>query len=702
MGMRRHDRWLQRTTLPLLALALALCGWVQPSQAQTSVTTSAGDPPDRVARVSYVAGETGLLPDGDTRWRDVDINRPLTTGDRLSTGTDARLELEFGDATLRMAGDTAFGFLELGDWQTRGSLNRGTVQLNVRTVPDGESYEIDTPQVAMVVDRSARVRVDVGDGDATAITVREGTVVVHGEAGARRIVRAGEQYRFDDALLSDAVAVTTNNEDAFYRWCRSRDALYADTGNGHHVAEGTVGYRDLDRYGRWQSVAGYDQVWFPNDVDAGWAPYRNGHWAWIAPWGWTWISSAPWGFAPFHYGRWQTFGGRWGWIPGTSGVRAVYAPALVAFVGGGNWQVSISVGGAPVGWYPLAPGMVYNPWYDASRRYYWHVNRGARHRRHHHDWKHRVNAAYNVWRKPERLRQVHYLGSKRPHGVTVVSHEVLAEGRSVRKARRSVDDHSIRHAPVRLHGLKVRPQAGSHRVLRDAVVHRLPVKGFDRTVVAARHRVPKMSRAAQRATYTPWRSPVRVLDHDRHPGGSRYRISHPEALQPTHVAGRAPMHRRVVPTSATSRLRHLGRRSLHRADTAGTHLPAVPRLNAAGGTHHAEPTLPRIHHVRSAPTPSVPVTRRPDLFRPHPMQAVHRATLGRTARERRHVSQPHAPPARVLRRNTPRARPVRMHRAPKAMSRPATPHVRHRSHSRAQPVKPHPYRMHKRKSKKKH
>ena len=23
-----------------------------------------------------------------------------------------------------------------------------------------------------------------------------------------------------------------------------------------------------------------------------------------APWGWTWVDDAPWGFAPFHYGRW--------------------------------------------------------------------------------------------------------------------------------------------------------------------------------------------------------------------------------------------------------------------------------------------------------------------------------------------------------------------------------------------------------------
>ncbi len=73
------------------------------------------------------------------------------------------------------------------------------------------------------------------------------------------------------------------------------------------------------------------------EVPAGWAPYRNGHWAWIDPWGWTWVDDAPWGFAPFHYGRWTVVDDRWGWVPGPVRQRAVYAPALVAFIGGAEF-----------------------------------------------------------------------------------------------------------------------------------------------------------------------------------------------------------------------------------------------------------------------------------------------------------------------------------------------------------------------------
>ena len=116
----------------------------------------------------------------------------------------------------------------------------------------------------------------------------------------------------------------------------------------------------------------YGYAWYPR-VAAGWAPYRNGHWAWIDPWGWTWVDDAPWGFAPFHYGRWAFLRGGWGWIPSRDRTRHVYAPALVAFVGGNG--LSRSVGPGPeVGWLPLGPGEVYAPAYHVSPTYFSQVN----------------------------------------------------------------------------------------------------------------------------------------------------------------------------------------------------------------------------------------------------------------------------------------------------------------------------------------
>jgi hypothetical protein len=144
--------------------------------------------------------------------------------------------------------------------------------------------------------------------------------------------------------------------------------------SSRYVSPEMTGAEDLDRYGRWEAHPEYGALWFPLQVSVGWAPYRQGHWAWVRPWGWTWVDEAPWGFAPFHYGRWVNWGGRWGWAPGDRVLRPVYAPALVAWVGGGNFGVSIQIGGPPIGWVPLAPRDWYVPHYRHTPVYVERVN----------------------------------------------------------------------------------------------------------------------------------------------------------------------------------------------------------------------------------------------------------------------------------------------------------------------------------------
>ena len=79
-------------------------------------------------------------------------------------------------------------------------------------------------------------------------------------------------------------------------------------------------------------------------VAAGWAPNLFGHWVWIAPWGWTWIGDEPWGFAPFHYGRWAFVGGYWGWLPPTRCASSL-CTGTCWFVGGSGFGVTVGFGG---------------------------------------------------------------------------------------------------------------------------------------------------------------------------------------------------------------------------------------------------------------------------------------------------------------------------------------------------------------------
>ena len=130
--------------------------------------------------------------------------------------------------------------------------------------------------------------------------------------------------------------------DDFERWFLRRAERFGSTNSRYMDRRLSYWSDDLDSYGSWSVQPEYGNVWFPRTVAAGWVPYRDGHWAWIDPWGWTWVDDAPWGFAPFHYGRWAYFDRGWGWVPGPRTVRPVYAPALVAFVGGSGFSVAVS------------------------------------------------------------------------------------------------------------------------------------------------------------------------------------------------------------------------------------------------------------------------------------------------------------------------------------------------------------------------
>ena len=63
------------------------------------------------------------------------------------------------------------------------------------------------------------------------------------------------------------------------------------------------------------------------------------------------MDDAPWGFAPFHYGRWLWWGNRWHWAPGPKVARPVYAPALVGWMGGPQFGVAVGSRAVPaMGW----------------------------------------------------------------------------------------------------------------------------------------------------------------------------------------------------------------------------------------------------------------------------------------------------------------------------------------------------------------
>ena len=103
-----------------------------------------------------------------------------------------------------------------------------------------------------------------------------------------------------------------------------------------------VFYDELSPYGSWIETPDYGYAWVPN-VQGEFAPYStNGDWVYTDA-GWTWVSKYPWGWAPFHYGRWYD-SPRHGymWIPDTE-----WSPGWV------TWRDSDDY----YGWAPMGPGV---------------------------------------------------------------------------------------------------------------------------------------------------------------------------------------------------------------------------------------------------------------------------------------------------------------------------------------------------------
>jgi hypothetical protein len=343
---------------------LAFSGW------------ASADPPSRVARLGYTSGAVSFSPAGEDDWVRSTINRPLTTGDRLWSDAGARAEVQIGGAMFRMGAGTGVSVLNLDDQIAQLQLTQGVLNVRVRRLEPGQVFEVDTPNLAFALRQPGEYRIEVdADGSATTIVMRKGQGDVYGE-GAAYVIDSRQPYRFTGTGLREYQYVDTPRLDEFDRWSSDRDRNYDNSPSARYVSQDVVGYQDLDVNGTWRVDTSYGNVWIPNRVATGWAPYRDGHWVWVDPWGWTWVDDAPWGFAVSHYGRWTNLRGTWGWVPGPVQTRAYYAPALVAFVGGPNFQIAISSGNVGgVAWFPLAPREVYRPSYVVSRGYFENINR---------------------------------------------------------------------------------------------------------------------------------------------------------------------------------------------------------------------------------------------------------------------------------------------------------------------------------------
>jgi hypothetical protein len=369
----------------------------------------AEDPPRRVGSLDYVSGEVAYALHGNAAepggpsWLAAEFDQPIAEDMSVQTGPLARARIRIGPNAVEIAADSELDLLNLTDQLVEASLRQGRVLLQIRNLQEDERVEIEIPTGSLWLLKPGAYDIDAGAGDRPArIAVFEGTArFTDGNTDLR--VEAGQEAQvtasYPAAAVvsqlrpgampasaeantaptgSDAATNDTPNAapDEFVSWAMASEYNPEQPQSAQYVSREMTGHERLDAYGRWEKRPDYGPVWFPAAVPADWAPYRFGHWASIAPWGWTWIDDQPWGFAPFHFGRWVRIDERWAWVPGSRVKHPVYAPALVAFLENieEDGAAAQGRGEPPVGWFPLAPGEAYAPWYDAGPGYIESVN----------------------------------------------------------------------------------------------------------------------------------------------------------------------------------------------------------------------------------------------------------------------------------------------------------------------------------------
>ena len=551
------------------------------------------DPPGRVGRIAQVYGAVWIFDTEQGEWIAAQPNLPLTAGDRLSSERDARAELQIGSATLRVDGGSELEVSELNDSLVRLHLHRGSLALRLRRAESAREFVVTTAEGRFAPMGAGHYRVDQENNASFA-----GTLVgaLHFEAADSALdIYAGQRAEFWLDQGRTHYSWSTLANDRFATWLAQQDREDERVARpSPYVSPEMTGAGDLDRYGAWDRHPEYGAVWYPASVDAGWAPYRYGHWAYVQPWGWTWVDDAPWGFAPFHYGRWISWRGRWAWCPGQYVARPVYAPALVAWIGGPHLSIGISVGGPAVGWVPLSPREVYHPTYSVTNVYITNVNHA--HRR----WQPQPHP-----NRPVPTGPIMYSNQGVPGGVTVVSQNVLRERKPISKAVITpVDENTIR----RWQTLPLQPSVRGNDRRAEGASPPAPPAAPSRVIAVPGGAVAAVPPAPGGAHTTPWgrvpppsQSAVQpATTATRGDGGQTQRGQLPAAATRTNPApGRAAPPQAPQPRDASDR----------RAPPGQSNPRGEPQRIAPPPAAQPAPAPPPVQGVRTAPAPQPPAAQ---------------------------------------------------------------------------------------------
>lgn len=621
-------------------LALALCAGLAvaaaPARAQEDDEALGFErtPP----RLGFVDGEVSFWRAGAEEWTPARVNTALAAGDELYAGEDANLELQVGPRAFVRAGEeTQLGLTSLEPDYLQLRVTAGTVSLDLRSLTSGQTFEVGTPNAALVVERSGYYRVEVDDDTTSFTSRRGGRATLTPASGEPIAIAASEVVVVSGTDAPQLESYAAPELDAWDRWNYARTDDQLDSVSARYVPADVYGAYDLDPHGYWRVVPSYGAVWFPHHVHAGWVPYSTGRWMWDPWYGWTWVDDAPWGWAPFHYGRWVYVSGYWAWCPGPLVVRPYYAPALVAFYGGGDFAIGVRFGRPYVGWVALGWGEPLIPWWGPShfrRHAHWAGWGGPR----------LVN---QVAVKPGRVYRADEIHAYQNAGVR----SALLEVERDRFGRRVGGDVPFRRAkPDRLSPLHGRMDVGPDRssLVAEARAAQRPSEALrSRAVVATRaprlDPLPKLPRAPRLRPGRGEAAARSVSDF-----GAPVRVMPPQTGRPGEVTRRAPFGTRSTIERVTPP--PVPRYEGPSVGRPGTGPQSVfPSQRRGIETRSGGPTLPGgierpdPGRMRERPDPKAPGVRQPGAVPGLPGEPANRVYRGSPAGRGGVAPRGHAP-----------------------------------------------------------
>ena len=266
----------------------------------------------RIRRAAFQLhfGTVSIQPSGSDDWGRAYPNLPVGPGDRIYTDQDGQVEVQVGQTYIRIGPNSDVTLVNDDQNAIAWGVAQGSVHVQSFGLWQGQSLDLSTANSDARIGNAGEFRVDVvPDQGATIFTSLGNGLVVTGAGGFWQQMGNWQSLEVAGTNPVDAQWLQPAGADELDQWSQQRDRQIQNAASYQYVNPEMPGAADLDANGDWTPDSDYGPVWFPRNVSADWEPYHNGHWVNRDPWGWVWVEDEPWGYAPFHYGRWVSYRG---------------------------------------------------------------------------------------------------------------------------------------------------------------------------------------------------------------------------------------------------------------------------------------------------------------------------------------------------------------------------------------------------------